>query len=134
MANSKVNTADRIKLGLAGVALLVSLAILGLWQLDKLSPPWYAWIYCVALIVMSGVTFIAYWIDKRRAKRDGWRISERKLHTMELLGGWPGAIFARHWLRHKTVKASYRMMFWLIVVAHLVLVVAAVVLAFQSDS
>ncbi len=122
MSQSKRTTADRIQLGLAGVALLIAVAVLVLWQLEKLSPPWYAWIYCIALLAMSGVTFIAYWIDKRKARKEQWRISERTLHRFELLGGWPGALFARQWLRHKTVKGSYRVVFWLIVVVHIAVI------------
>lgn len=134
MSKSKVTNGDRIKLALALVALITAIAMLVLWQTEAAAPPWYALVYCGALIVMSGVTFIAYWLDKRRARKDEWRISERKLHTMELLGGWPGAIFARQWLRHKTVKASYRLMFWLIVVAHLALIATAIMLAFKNSS
>lgn len=132
MSKSKMNNADRIKLALALVALIVAVVLLVLWQTEAASPPWYALVYCAALIVMSGATFVVYWIDKRRAKKDQWRISERKLHTMEMLGGWPGAIFARQWLRHKTMKASYRLMFWLIVVVHLGAIGAVVALALQS--
>jgi uncharacterized membrane protein YsdA (DUF1294 family) len=32
-----------------------------------------------------------------------------------LFGGWPGAVLAQQWLRHKTVKQPFRQMFWLTV-------------------
>lgn len=71
--------------------------------------------------VMSGLTFTAYLLDKTRAEQRGRRISEKTLHTLEALGGWPGALLAQHWLQHKTGKVSYQVIFWLIVTAHLAL-------------
>jgi uncharacterized membrane protein YsdA (DUF1294 family)/cold shock CspA family protein len=69
---------------------------------------------------MSSVTFIAYLGDKDSAKNQGWRTSENTLHLFELLGGWPGALIAQQWLRHKTAKVSYQVIFWLIVMGHIV--------------
>ncbi len=71
--------------------------------------------------VMSSVTFTAYYADQNRAKNQEWRIAENTLHLLELLGGWPGALLAQQWLRHKTAKVSYQVIFWLIVAAHVVL-------------
>jgi uncharacterized membrane protein YsdA (DUF1294 family) len=42
------------------------------------------------------------------------------LHLLELCGGWPGALIAQHWVRHKVGKLSFQIIFWLIVAAHLV--------------
>ena len=72
----------------------------------------------VLYAVMSAATFGAFWADKRRARRAARRIPERTLHTMELLGGWPGALAARRVLRHKSVKRSYSLVLWLIVALH----------------
>ncbi len=68
---------------------------------------------------VSSVTFIAYALDKARAVDTEWRVSENTLHFLELLGGWPGALFAQQCLRHKTAKPGYQVIFWLIVAAHL---------------
>ena len=59
------------------------------------------------------VTIIAYGVDKRAAKKGTWRVSEAKLHTLELLGGWIGAFIAQKIFRHKTKKKSYQTTFWL---------------------
>ena len=69
---------------------------------------------------MSVVAFVAYGIDKRRAARGERRIPEARLHGIELLGGWPGALLGARVFRHKTRKGSYRIVRGLIVVAHLV--------------
>jgi len=68
--------------------------------------------------VMSFVTFIVYWIDKRAAVRDRRRVPETRLHLLELLGGWPGALVAQILVRHKSRKLSYQIVFWLIVALH----------------
>jgi len=64
-------------------------------------------------MAMSLATFIVYWLDKRAAVKDGWRVPERRLHLLALLGGWPGALLARRLLRHKTVKPSFQRGFWI---------------------
>ena len=68
--------------------------------------------------VMSAVTFAAYRHDKSRARKGDWRASEKTLHVLELFGGWPGALIAQQWLRHKNRKPSYQIVFWLIVLTH----------------
>lgn len=62
--------------------------------------------------VMSAVTFIAYGVDKLRARSGRWRVSEATLLVMGFIGGWPGAIIAQQLFRHKTRKASFRRAFW----------------------
>jgi len=74
--------------------------------------------YAGLLAVMSAVTFIVFAWDKHRAKNKAWRVSERALHTLELLGGWPGAWLALRWLRHKSSKRSYRRIWVGIVTLH----------------
>jgi uncharacterized membrane protein YsdA (DUF1294 family) len=79
-----------------------------------------AWKIAAAFyLLMSLVTFAYYGLDKRRAGRGQWRIPERTLHLLELLGGWPGALAGQAFFRHKRSKSSYMLVFWLIVVLHL---------------
>ena len=72
----------------------------------------------MAYAVMSGITFIAYVVDKRAARAGKPRISEMTLHLLELGGGWPGAFFAQRLVRHKNSKVSFQIVFWLIVAVH----------------
>lgn len=69
-----------------------------------------------AYAAASVVTFIAYALDKSAAKRGGWRTRESSLHALALVGGWPGALLAQQFLRHKSTKAEFRAVFWLTVV------------------
>uniref|UniRef100_UPI0035637285 DUF1294 domain-containing protein n=1 Tax=Halopseudomonas sp. TaxID=2901191 RepID=UPI0035637285 len=67
---------------------------------------------------VSLLSFFMYRSDKRRAQELEQRTPENLLHLSELLGGWPGALIAQQWFRHKTRKASYQTVFWLIIAAH----------------
>lgn len=53
-------------------------------------------------LALSAATFVVFWIDKRRARAGRWRISERTLLSLSILGGWPGAMLAMRFVRHKT--------------------------------
>lgn len=61
---------------------------------------------------LSLCTFMVYGLDKRAAKTGGWRVSERALHLLAAAGGWPGAFVGQQVFRHKTVKPSFRRVFW----------------------
>lgn len=67
---------------------------------------------------MSILTIWAYSRDKSASQIKAWRISERRLHLYEMLGGWPGALLAQLYYRHKSRKISYQVFFWLIVASH----------------
>lgn len=66
--------------------------------------------------VINPVTILAYGIDKKAAIKGQWRIPEIQLHTLEFLGGWPGAFIAQKIFHHKTKKKSYQSMFWLVLI------------------
>ncbi|MGK5077055.1 DUF1294 domain-containing protein [Janthinobacterium sp. HLX7-2] len=63
--------------------------------------------------VLSLGCFVAYAIDKSAAKEGRWRTSERTLLLLGLLCGWPGAVLAQQWLRHKSSKRSFQVQFWI---------------------
>jgi uncharacterized membrane protein YsdA (DUF1294 family) len=76
----------------------------------------------IIYVVMSLVAFAAYAADKAQAGLGKGRVPERVLHLIELAGGWPGALVAQRQFRHKTRKARFQLIFWLIVLIHLVAV------------
>src|SRR3954454_23142166 len=81
-------------------------------------------VYVTVVGVMSLATFLVYGFDKRQAVNGGRRVSERTLHLMAFLGGWPGAWIGQQQLRHKTQKTSFRIVFWMLLGLHLVIVCA----------
>ena len=54
------------------------------------------------MAAVSLVTFIAYGVDKVKAKRGSERISERRLLALALVGGATGALLGMLLFRHKT--------------------------------
>lgn len=73
-----------------------------------------------AYAAASGVTFIAYAIDKSAAEGNRWRTPESTLHLLALLGGWPGALLAQQFFRHKSSKAEFLAAFWGTVILNVV--------------
>lgn len=68
----------------------------------------------MALVYLAAslVSFFAYALDKSAAQNGRWRIAESTLHLLALAGGWPGALLAQQFLRHKSRKAEFRAVFW----------------------
>jgi uncharacterized membrane protein YsdA (DUF1294 family) len=71
--------------------------------------------------ITSLVTFTLYWSDKRAAKKDLQRTSERTLQLLSLIDGWPGGLFAQRIFRHKSAKQSFQLTFWTTVFLNLAL-------------
>lgn len=70
-------------------------------------------------IALSTIAFILYAVDKSAARKNAQRVSERSLHLVALLGGWPGAMLAQKTFRHKTKKQPFRFVFWLTIMANI---------------
>lgn len=56
----------------------------------------------VWLIAINLVTFAVYGADKRRARRGAWRVPEKTLFLLPLLGGSVGALLGMRVFHHKT--------------------------------
>jgi len=59
------------------------------------------------LILINCITYFAFWVDKQRAVQQRYRIPEKDLLFLALIGGSPAAILARQFLRHKTRKQPF---------------------------
>ena len=59
-------------------------------------------IFLCYLALASLVSFVLYAVDKSKAKRRAWRISEKALLLSGVFGGAIGALLAMQLLRHKT--------------------------------
>ena len=81
------------------------------WSLPQLVGAAYA--------IVSLSCFIAYAMDKSAARANSWRTPELTLLLLGLIGGWPGAVVAQQWLRHKTSKRSFQIRFQLTVALNL---------------
>ncbi len=61
----------------------------------------------IFLILMNIAGFAAMGIDKRRAVMKRWRMKEKHLFLVALLGGSAGSILGMHHFRHKTKHSSF---------------------------
>lgn len=80
------------------------------------------------LLVISIVGFILPPIDKSRAKRGVWRIPEKTLFIVSLLGGAVAMYISMRIFRHKTLHKRFMIGIPLIIVLHIALIVTAFVL------
>lgn len=62
----------------------------------------------IYLIVINILAFIAMWWDKHEAKVEDWRISEKTLFALVLMGGGIGGILGMYMFRHKTKKWYFK--------------------------
>jgi len=77
---------------------------------------WYA--------LASLATFTVFGVDKHRATRGQWRVPESTLHTLGLLGGWPGTAAGMRFFRHKTRKPRFTLVVAATAMLHLMAWVA----------
>ena len=63
-------------------------------------------VYC--LLAINTVTFIVYGIDKYKAKKAKWRISEATLLLLAVLGGSIGAWIGMKVWHHKTMHKKFK--------------------------
>lgn len=80
----------------------------------------------VCLAIVNLIAFIAYGIDKRRAKKHRWRIPEITLIMFAAIGGGIGSLVGMFFWHHKTKKLK----FLFAVPALLILWIAAAVCIF----
>ena len=58
--------------------------------------------YIVYLLAVSLITFLFYFIDKLKAIANAWRIPEKVLVVLSIIGGAFGGLLAMYTMRHKT--------------------------------
>lgn len=63
--------------------------------------------FIIYLVIINVITFLAMWLDKRKAERGKWRTSEQTLFVLVLLGGGIGGIAGMYTFRHKTQKPRF---------------------------
>ena len=76
-------------------------------------------IVLIVLILMSLASFSAMGIDKRRARLEKWRISEKVLFLLALLGGAVGGTLGMLVFRHKTQHWYFKFGFPILAVLQL---------------
>lgn len=78
-------------------------------------------IYIIYLAAINLCAFALYGLDKRKAVRHQWRISEATLLSVAALGGGGGALLGMILFRHKTRHPKFTVLVPLLLVIHAVL-------------
>ena len=67
----------------------------------------YRKILAVWLVIINFISVIVCIADKSRAKRGKWRVRERTLWALTILGGGAGMYLTMRLIRHKTLHKSF---------------------------
>lgn len=85
-------------------------------------------IVLIVALILNLITFLLYGIDKLKAKKHRWRISEALLLGVAAIGGSLGATFGMWIFRHKTKHWKFRIGIPLFLIVH----IAVIVLLFHA--
>lgn len=82
-------------------------------------------ILLIVLAAMSALSFCVYGMDKRRAARGQWRVSEKALLLLSFFFGATGGYLAMFVFRHKTRKWYFHLVNWISLAMQAALLAAA---------
>ena len=74
------------------------------------------------LLAVNIATFLLYGVDKYKAKKNKWRISEATLLTTAAIGGTIGAWAGMRLWHHKTMHKKFKYGIPVIIIMHIALV------------
>lgn len=77
----------------------------------------------IAIAILSIITFIMFWLDKKYAVEGHWRIPEKTLIFLAAAGGSAGALIAMEVFRHKTSKEPFPQLIPRILIIQLVILI-----------
>ena len=61
----------------------------------------------IYLLIINAVGFTVMLLDKHKAKKNRWRIPEKTLFGIALVGGSVGCILGMYTARHKTKRKTF---------------------------
>jgi len=76
-----------------------------------------------AYLIINIIAFILMYVDKRRAIKRKWRISEATLMYVAIFGGSLGSLFGMHIFHHKTKHLKFKLGIPVIILLQLALVI-----------
>ena len=77
--------------------------------------------FLLYLLLINAAAFVLMLVDKVKAKKNRWRISERTLMLSAALGGSVGALLGMYTFRHKTKHLKFTLGVPAILIAQLAL-------------
>ena len=79
----------------------------------------------IYILIINVITFFIMWFDKHEAKIGDWRVPERTLFLLVLLGGGIGGIAGMYVFRHKTRKWYFKIGFPAILIMQIIVIIYA---------
>lgn len=80
-------------------------------------------IFIIYIFIINIFTFCLYGLDKKKAKKGKWRISEMTLLLTALTGGSLGAFLGMKIFHHKTKHLKFKVLVPLFLIIHIILLV-----------
>lgn len=77
----------------------------------------------IYLVAVNAITFFVYGIDKWKAKRSKWRISEATLLELAVIGGSVGAFLGMKVWHHKTMHKKFLYGIPIIILLQIVMII-----------
>lgn len=77
----------------------------------------------IYLVTINLIGLLIMYIDKRKAKYGRWRIPEKTLLLVAMLGGSIGTITGMYIFRHKTQKLKFTLGFPTILISEIVIII-----------
>lgn len=76
----------------------------------------------IYLIIVNILAFILCFIDKRKAIKQKYRISEDTLLFISLIGGCFGLVLSMNIFHHKTKKLKFKLVYLLCIIWFLIII------------
>ena len=70
-------------------------------------------------ILINVVLYVTMVIDKKRAQKNGWRIPEKNMFILAVLGGGLGGLVAMVFKRHKNRHMDFILVFTMTAILHM---------------
>ena len=83
-------------------------------------------IFAISFIMWNTIVFLLYGIDKRKAKKNKQRISEKTLLLSAAFMGEVGALFGMYVFRHKTQYMKFKIGVPLLLILNIAVVAVAI--------
>lgn len=83
-------------------------------------------IFLIYLIIINILAFILMYLDKKRAIKKEWRISEGTLILTSILGGSIGSLIGMYTFRHKTKHLKFKLGIPIILAIQLLLIISTI--------
>ena len=77
----------------------------------------------IVIVIWNIIVMLLYGIDKLKAAKNKWRISEKTLILCAFLGGSVGALLGMMLFRHKTQHVKFKALVPIALVVHIAIIV-----------